>query len=135
MLNNARACVYNAVRFNVRCRMSDIHPTFLFTRVSLSVIYFPLSDIYFPAVKRALMSVGKPEWAEMATAPFGWDPRVSETHAGALDKLETTLIQAGFDAPDAGVEEGKIFFESLEAAAGVMTAAPFGEAQDFRSLT
>jgi hypothetical protein len=26
--------------------------------------------------------------------------------ANGIDKLETTLIRAGFDAPDAGVEEG-----------------------------
>lgn len=71
-------------------------------------------------------SVGKPEWADIATGqPFSWDPHGS--HARAVDKLETTLIKAGFDAPDAAVERGDIFFENLQEAAGVVFAAPFGQ--------
>ena len=78
----------------------------------------------FAAVKMALESVGRPEWAAMAAgAPFSWDATC--TDAGAVDKLETTLIRAGFDAPDAATERGEIYFADMEDAAGVVRAAPF----------
>ena len=37
------------------------------------------------------------------------------------------LIKAGFDAPDAAVEEGEVSFDSLEDAASAVLAEPFGE--------
>ena len=79
----------------------------------------------FLAVRRALASIGKPDWAEMAAGqPFSWDPH--DSNAKAIDKLERTLIAAGFDAPDAATEYGNVYFENLADAAGVVRAAPFG---------
>jgi len=77
----------------------------------------------FLAVQRALMALGKHEWAMMSGKPFSWH----SSNAKGIDKLEMTLIKAGFDAPDVGVEEGEVEFGSLEEAAAVISAAPFGE--------
>ena len=42
-----------------------------------------------------------------------------------VHRLEEFLVRAGFDAPDAAVERGYVYFEDVESAAGVVRAAPF----------
>ena len=47
------------------------------------------------------------------------------SHAPGLDKLERALAEAGFDAPDAGVEVRAFRFASMREAAETTLAAPF----------
>ena len=47
------------------------------------------------------------------------------SHAEGVRKLEDALARAGFDAPDAAVERGYVYFADVDAAAAVVRAAPF----------
>lgn len=83
----------------------------------------------FLAVHRALCGpdVNKPEWGEAMLAPFAWNSNgdTRGSHAEGVRKLEDALARAGFDAPDAAVERGYVYFANADAAADVVRAAPF----------
>ena len=83
----------------------------------------------FLAVHRALCGpeVARPEWGEAMLAPFACNSSgdTRGSHAEGVRKLEDALARAGFDAPDAAVERGYVYFANVDAAAGVVRAAPF----------
>ena len=60
-------------------------------------------------------------------APFAWNSNgdTRGSHAEGVRKLEDALARAGFDAPDAAVERGYVYFANADAAADVVRAAPF----------
>ena len=83
----------------------------------------------FLAVHRALCGpdVNRPEWGEAMLAPFAWNSNgdTRGSHAEGVRKLEDALARAGFDAPDAAVERGYVYFADVDAAAAVVRAVPF----------
>ena len=92
------------------------------------------------AARDALVDVDKPEWAHILTGPdsdLSWGGDKPDTSSGrssavsvpaAVAEMESILVDAGFDAPDAAAERGFAYFDHLEDAAGFVLAEPFGEA-------
>ena len=92
------------------------------------------------AARDALVDVDKPEWAHILTGPdsdLSWGGDKPDTSSGrssavsvpaAIAEMESILVDAGFDAPDAAAERGFAYFDHLEDAAGFVLAEPFGEA-------
>ena len=84
------------------------------------------------AARDALVDVDKPEWAHILTGPdsdlsWGGDKGRSPVSISAASaEMESILVDAGFDAPDAAAERGFAYFDHLEDAAGFVLAEPFG---------